>query len=135
MAARFPHLKPVAGFYYSPGTPEQPEGVSHGEHWWLQDGDDTIIDPTADQFPCQGLGRYVRYDPTLHAVVKGKCPCCGLGLYTRQGTYPCSPDCAQAMADEYGCRVAPGPFEVDMDFETDADITERYGIVFDAVNS
>lgn len=125
MQARFPDLRRVAGFYYAPDS-----DASHGEHWWLEDERGNVIDPTADQFPSQGTGRYVRYDPRLHCVVKGKCMNCGIGLFSREGSYPCSRSCAKDLAQAYGFREAQGPFEVDMEFTTDADITEKYGIAF-----
>lgn len=124
LAERFSSLKAVAGFYFSPN------GASRGEHWWTEDADGNIIDPTADQFPCQGAGRYVRYSPNLHKTVKGKCMGCGAGLYSRTGIYPCSLGCAEMLAKEYGIRVAPGPYEDEMEFETDAELTEKYGITF-----
>jgi hypothetical protein len=130
MAERFPDLKRVPGFYYAPDS-----DASHGEHWWLEDAQGAIVDPTADQFPSQGRGRYVRYSPRIHKLLKGKCMGCGRSLYTREGTYPCSKGCDEELAAEYGTRLAGGPYEDDMEFSCDADITERYGIVFTAVVS
>lgn len=121
---RFPDLRRVAGFYHGVN------GAPLGEHWWLEDSTGRIVDPTADQFACQGRGRYVRYDPQQHTVVKGKCMHCGTGLHSREGSYPCSRSCAEALAREYGCRIADGPYEDEMEFDSDADILETYGPLF-----
>ncbi len=122
MAEQFPELSRVAGFYLAP------DDTPMGEHWWLVDRQGRIVDPTADQFPCEGKGRYVRYDPKLHKVPKGKCMGCGLSLYSRTGHYPCSRSCDEMMAQEYGVRLAGGPYEEDMDFSCDAELSEKYGI-------
>lgn len=123
MAERFPDLQRVAGFYFAPDSE-----ASHGEHWWLEAKDGAIVDPTADQFPSQGRGRYVRYDPKQHTVVKGSCMCCGMPLVSRMGHYPCSESCDRELAQEYGCRMSGGPYECDMDIGCDADIVEKYGL-------
>lgn len=123
MSERFPELKRVAGFYY-------PQGDGHSvEHWWNVDSQGRVVDATADQFTSQ-KGRYEQYDPAKHVTLKGRCPNCGWDLYTRQGTYPCSADCDKAMAEDFQCRPCGGPYEQDMAFATDADITARYGIIF-----
>jgi hypothetical protein len=129
LALQFPELSRVAGFYQ-----DNEDGASR-EHWWLVTPTGEIVDPTADQFSDCGRGVYQRYDPELHLVVKGKCPCCGIGLYTRTGAYPCSEPCDAELAAEYGCQLSQGPYECDMEFTTDADITRKYGIVFPAVNA
>lgn len=123
MAERFPELKRVAGFYFAPDS-----DASHGEHWWLEDAQGGIVDPTADQFPSQGRGRYVHYDPRQHLVLKGKCMGCGVGLYTRMGSYPCSLGCDEMLSQEYGTRLAGGPYEEDLDVRCDADLVEKHGI-------
>lgn len=124
MAAQFPELRKVAGFYFAADS-----GAPYGEHWWLEDARGVVVDPTADQFPCAGRGRYVRYDPTQHLVVKGKCPVCGTGLVSRKGAYPCSRGCDEELAQEYGLRLAGGPYEEEMDLSCDAELTQKYGIV------
>lgn len=122
LAREFPELKSVAGFYFAPG------GASHGEHWWLVTEAGDIVDPTADQFPSQGTGRYEAYDPHRHLTCKGRCMNCGMGVFSRLGTYPCSESCAQDIAAEWGCRPASGPFDADMELTCDADIFEKYGL-------
>lgn len=124
MASLFPELMRVAGFYSAPN------GASQGEHWWLTDSHGTIVDPTADQFPSQGTGTYVEYDPKLHLLLKGKCMNCGTALYTRDGAYPCSRECDEALAGEFETTSCGGPYEEDMTFTSDADITTRYGLQF-----
>jgi hypothetical protein len=121
---RFPDLRRVAGFYYAADS-----DWCYGEHWWCEDVHGKVIDPTGDQFPCQGTGRYVKYDPHQHKVVKGKCMNCGTGLFSREGTYACSQACAHDLFTEYGWRVQ-GPFEVDMDFSCDADLVLKHGMKF-----
>ena len=121
MAEQFPELRRVAGFYKSPA------GASHGEHWWLETPDGVIVDPTADQWPSKGTGKYVRYDPALHLVSKGSCPSCGVGLYSRAGSYPCSEDCDQSLATEYGVLKMGGPYDQDMELNCDADVA-KYGL-------
>ena len=124
-AEQFSDLKRVCGFYYAPNF-----AASHGEHWWLVDQQGAVVDPTADQFASAGTGHYVPYDPEKHQVVKGKCMHCGQGLFSRIGAYPCSRECDEAIVQEYECRLSGGPYEEDMTFSCDADITRDYGIVF-----
>jgi hypothetical protein len=124
-AERFKELTRVPGFYFAPGGKS-----SHGEHWWLTDPKGNIVDPTADQFPSQGNGVYVAYDPKVHKVAKGRCPGCGVTLFAFQWK-PCSPECSEDIAAEWGCQPAKGPFEVDMEFSCDAELTEKYGITLE----
>ena len=119
---RFPSLRRIAGYYFCTAS-----GWSYGEHWWLLDNAGQVIDPTADQFPCQGHGRYEPYSPFKHKVLKGKCPCCGRGLYSREGGYPCSLPCDQELAQEYGPRLQEGPYEDDLSCSTDYELMLRYG--------
>lgn len=125
MAHQFPELTRVPGFYF-----DSEGGRAYGEHWWLEDAAGNVIDPTADQFPARENGFYVRYDPELHLIAKGKCMNCGEPLYTRESAYPCSAECDESMAEEYECAPAGGPYEVDMEFKTDAEIMRKYGIRF-----
>lgn len=57
-------LRLVRGHYYCPVWGEQP-------HWWCQDKDGKVIDPTAAQFPSNGTGEYVEFD--------GMCKCAECG--------------------------------------------------------
>jgi hypothetical protein len=127
LARQFPELRATAGFYFAPG------GAAHGEHWWLETSEGAIVDPTADQWPSQGRGRYERYDPARHLVVKGSCPSCGTGLYSRAGAYPCSRSCDEALAEEYGTRLVGGPYDEEMELACDADVTAKYGLPLPAV--
>ncbi len=129
MAEQFPELKRVAGYYHAPFG-----DVSHGEHWWLETAAGDIVDPTADQFPSNGTGRYVRYDPRVHTTVKGTCMNCGMSLVSRIGTYPCSQSCDEALSKEYGVRLSGGPYELDMDISCDDDVATKYGIQLAALN-
>ncbi len=124
MQRRFPELTRVPGFYYPPDSE-----WSHGEHWWLEDAQGRVIDPTADQWPSCGKGRYVRYDPHVHRVVKGKCMNCGVGLFSREGHYACSPSCADDLFEAYHWRTH-GPYESEMEFSCDAELSQKYGLTF-----
>lgn len=126
MAERFPELRRVAGFYLSPA------GASHGEHWWLESSEGLIVDPTADQWPSRGKGTYIRYDPTKHLVSKGSCPSCGVGLYSRTGSHPCSRECDESLANEYGVRMMGGPYDEEMELVCDADVA-KYGLTVPTV--
>ena len=121
-AERFPELTRVPGYYYAPGGE-----ASHGEHWWLTDPQGHIVDPTADQFPSQGKGVYVPYDPTKHKMAKGSCPGCGITLFAFYRR-PCSQECAEAVAQEWGCQPSKGPFEMDIEFSCDAELAEKYSV-------
>jgi hypothetical protein len=71
MAKEFPELRRVRGHYYCWVWGEQ-------AHWWLMDLDNRLLDPTADQFPSKGQGRYEEWEgpePT------GKCLECGEYCY------------------------------------------------------
>lgn len=127
-AERFPSLRRVPGYYY-----DRPDGWSHGEHWWLVDQAGRIIDPTADQFPTREQGHYVAYDPRLHCLPKGKCPCCCASLYSSEGQVPCSPGCDEELAREYELEQWGGPYESNMEFETDLDLVLKYGCKFTKV--
>lgn len=127
MCKQFPELKAVAGFYQPAGSSPEIRGI---EHWWCEDATGMIHDATADQFRCQGHGRYVRYDPRLHLTAKGTCMNCGAGLVSRLGTYPCSKECDEALAQEYGTRLCGGPYETDVEaanLTCDADVAAFVG--------
>lgn len=50
-----PTLTLVRGFYHCPTWGKQ-------QHWWAARPDGSIVDPTADQFPSKGAGRYEPFD-------------------------------------------------------------------------
>jgi hypothetical protein len=91
-----------------------------------------VVDPTADQFPSQGNGVYVPYDPKKHMAAKGTCPYCGVSLFAFAHK-PCSQECADELAAEWGCAPSSGPFEVDMEFSCDAELADKYGVVLEPV--
>lgn len=124
-AREFPELRAATGYYY----PKDRHSQFRTEHWWLEDARGRIIDPTADQFECQGRGRYEPYDPRRHLTIKGSCPCCGMGLVTGQGSRVCSRACAEDLANDWGCRPGDGPFEEDLRerVRCDLDIVTKLG--------
>jgi hypothetical protein len=69
LAKSNPSLRLVRGFYLCPVWGEQ-------QHWWCQDGDGKVVDPTAAQFPSAGAGEYVEFD--------GTCFCCQCGKEFRE---------------------------------------------------
>lgn len=54
-----PSLVLVRGYYYDIAWGKQ-------SHWWTKKPDGTIIDPTKDQFPSKGQGRYEEFDGVLN---------------------------------------------------------------------
>ena len=81
-----PDLRLVRGYYYCPifGTKEQ--------HWWTEDREGNIFDPSKDQFPSKGTGTYEEFDGYLE--------CCQCGKRIREedaiihGRYgACTPKC------------------------------------------
>lgn len=83
MAKAFPELTRVRGHYYCPSWGER-------THWWLTTPDGKIVDPTKDQHPSHGLGRY---EPWVEGSPEptGKCPNCGGYCYNGEST--CSKKC------------------------------------------
>lgn len=76
MVEKFPELNLIRGYYWD---------VEWGkrEHWWITDLEESIIDPTAIQFPSKGIGHYEPWlaysrEPT------GKCPHCGEYCYNHE---------------------------------------------------
>lgn len=59
-----PSLRLVRGHYYCSAWGEQ-------AHWWCEDKDGKVIDPTAAQFPSNGTGEYIEFD--------GMCECAECG--------------------------------------------------------
>ena len=52
-----PTLRLVRGHYHCPYWGKQ-------AHWWCEDADGEIVDPTVKQFPSNGMGEYVEFDGT-----------------------------------------------------------------------
>lgn len=83
MAAAFPELYRVRGFYTCPLDGRR-------AHWWLKTSDGTIVDPTVRQFQSNGYGEYEEYsgpEPTGH------CLNCGELLFN--GATFCHAQCAK----------------------------------------
>lgn len=55
LVAKNPALRLVRGWYICPIAGKQ-------EHWWTEEPNGDIVDPTADQFPSDGWGEYVEFD-------------------------------------------------------------------------
>lgn len=66
LIAKHPHLTLVRGYYFCPiwNVEEQ--------HWWCEDINGTIIDPTKLQFGSKGLGIYRKFDGTVECSNCGK---------------------------------------------------------------
>jgi hypothetical protein len=60
-----PSLALVRGYYYCSALGKLP-------HWWTKRPDGTIVDPTKDQFPSKGTGRYVEFDGFVECSECGK---------------------------------------------------------------
>lgn len=61
-----PSLRLVRGHYYCPiWNTEEP-------HWWCERQDGSIFDPTARQFPSNGMGAYVEFDGMVDCAECGK---------------------------------------------------------------
>ena len=60
-----PSLELVRGYYLCPWWGEQP-------HWWVKRRDGSILDPTKDQFPSKGSGRYIEFDGMIECSNCGK---------------------------------------------------------------
>lgn len=72
MAAQFPELRVVAGYYHCPIWKSQ-------QHWWCITPDGKIVDPTAAQFPSGGLGKYEELAPEDRPI--GTCMDCGADVF------------------------------------------------------
>lgn len=85
MAEAFPELRRVRGHYYC---------YSWGKrtHWWLEDADGKIIDPTSAQFPSKGAGHYEPWD---ESQPEHNCRCmnCGETFYSPNGSAWCADSC------------------------------------------
>lgn len=95
MQLAFPQLTRVRGHYVCPIW-----GLR--EHWWLLDGE-TIVDPTAAQFPSKGTGVYI---PLTGDEEEPTGLCMNCGEYCYSGAYTCSDRCARECEDYYGCLRA-----------------------------
>jgi len=84
MVEAFDELRRVRGHHYDPIWGER-------EHWWCVAPDGTIVDPTAAQFPNNGLGPYSEIDEATHQEPTGMCPNCG--DYIFDGGQCCSQSC------------------------------------------
>ena len=73
MITKFPELKRIRGHYYCVIWGQR-------EHWWCVDSDNSIVDPTASQFPGKGSGEYVEWDESQPEPT-GKCRECGEYCY------------------------------------------------------
>lgn len=94
MAAAFPELTYVQGYYYCPLWGER-------MHGWCIDPDNNVVDPTASQFPSKGNGYYDIVKEEDAPI--GKCMECGNYIYT--GSYSsmfCCPECESAYARSLG---------------------------------
>jgi len=67
LAEQSPELILIRGYYYCSVWGRQP-------HWWCQDTDGRIVDPSARQFPSLGSGVYEPFDGTH------ECEYCGMGV-------------------------------------------------------
>ena len=83
MERKFPELHRVRGHYYC---------LIWGErtHWWLVTQNGDIVDPTKEQFPSKGTGKYVEW-PEGDQEPTGKCPNCS--GYCFNGQTVCSEKC------------------------------------------
>lgn len=69
MQNAFPELTRIRGFYCCLGWRKS-------EHWWLQDKDGNIVDPTKSQFRSQGGGEYEGWSEGAKEPTR-KCLNCG----------------------------------------------------------
>lgn len=83
MQEAFPELERIRGHYYCPIWGQR-------EHWWLVAPDQSIVDPTSEQFPSKGNAVYEPWDETQDEPT-GICMECG--SYTYGGKYFCSKKC------------------------------------------
>lgn len=81
----FPELQLVRGHYYCLIWGKR-------EHWWLKIND-TVVDPTKDQFPTKGTGNYIELDSN-EPEPTGRCPNCGEYCYDNK--YLCSDYCEKS---------------------------------------
>lgn len=65
LISKNPELRLVRGYYLCWFWGKQ-------EHWWCEDKDGNIIDPTKDQFPSKGMGDYEEFDGNIECAECGK---------------------------------------------------------------
>lgn len=66
LCAEDPSLRLVRGYYHCPMWGKQ-------EHWWCETLDGTIVDPTVQQFPTNGIGAvYEEFDGMCECAECGK---------------------------------------------------------------
>lgn len=90
---RRPELRLVRGWY---GDPDWGDC----EHWWCEEPDGTVVDPTVEQFPSghiAGLGTYREYDG-VHP-----CPGCGIPVEDEDDPFCCGA-CYGAMVGLWSGR-------------------------------
>ncbi len=92
MLESFPELTLVRGHYLCTIWGER-------EHWWLEDSDGRIIDPTSGQFPTQGRCEYVAWNEE-NAEPTGRCMNCGSYCYDSGNV--CSSACYVAISATFG---------------------------------
>ena len=86
-----PSLRLVRGHYYCHAWGEQP-------HWWCEDKDGNIVDPTKDQFPSKGHGAYVEFDGNMNCDECGKDMVEKDAIIMGNGNYAvCSNRCAMRL--------------------------------------
>lgn len=72
-------------------------------HWWTVDVDETVVDPTAAQFPCKGEGTYeeLTQEEIEASFPCGKCANCGNDIYKADNAPSdmlCSSECYSSYA-------------------------------------
>ena len=95
MIEAFPELRLARGHYHCAGWGER-------GHWWCVAPDETIVDPTAAQFPTQGAGIYEELQANAPEPV-GKCGNCGKLVFPKEAGYYfgcfCNETCEKACLD------------------------------------
>ena len=82
------------GWYVLDYPNQQPDEKGHAtEHWWCEDAQGNIIDPTASQF--RPGGRYSKFESGEFKMRIGACPNCGGDLYDGDGDF-CSDECFES---------------------------------------
>lgn len=96
----YPELKIVRGYIYDAYWGKR-------GHFWLVTEDDTIIDPTRDQFPAPSI-EYEAWNPSVSVRV-GKCMECGVEIFKCVESLDerpkvetvCSEECQKKLLDYY----------------------------------